>query len=107
MPRIQTQRIARFDGGNQIVEVVDESGASVPAPTSTTAGGVKLGATIAAAAAATATADTASTATDVAGLLVDHNDLVTKYNALLADALVLRTTLNAVLTQLKAQTIPI
>lgn len=30
------------------------------------------------------TADTASTATDVAGLLVDHNDLVSKYNALLA-----------------------
>ena len=58
MPRIQTQRIARLDGGNQIVEVVDESGASVPAPTASTAGGVKLGATIAAAA-ATATADTA------------------------------------------------
>lgn len=107
MPRIQTQRIARLDGGNQIVEVVDESGASVPAPTASTAGGVKLGATIAAAAAATATADTASVATDVAGLLADHNDLVTKYNALLADTALIRTALNAVLAQLKAQTIPI
>lgn len=107
MPRMQTQRIARFDGGNQIVEVVDESGASVHAPTASTAGGVKLGATIAAAAAATATADTASVATDVAGLLADHNDLVTKYNALLADTALIRTALNAVLAQLKAQTIPI
>jgi hypothetical protein len=107
MPRIQTQRIARFDGGNQIVEVVDESGASIPAPTASTAGGVKLGATIAAAAAATATADTASSATDVAGLLADHNDLVNKYNALLGDTALIRTALNAVLAQLKAQTIPI
>ncbi|MGH8810370.1 MAG: hypothetical protein ACREXO_00105 [Advenella sp.] len=107
MPRIQTQRIARLDGGNQIVEVVDESGASIPAPTASTAGGVKLGATIAAAAAATATADTASVATDVAGLLADHNDLVNKYNALLADTALIRTALNAVLAQLKAQTIPI
>jgi hypothetical protein len=107
MARVQTQRIARFDGGNQIVEVVDETGATVPAPTSTTAGGVKLGVTIAAAAAATATADTASVATDVPGLLADHNDLVTKYNALLADTALIRTALNAVLAQLKAQTIPI
>lgn len=107
MPRIQTQRITRLDGGNQIVEVIDESGASIPAPTASTAGGVKLGATIAAAAAATATADTASVATDVAGLLADHNDLVSKYNALLADTALIRTALNAVLAQLKAQTIPI
>lgn len=107
MPRIQTQRISRLDGGNQIVEVVDESGASIPAPTASTAGGVKLGATIAAAAAATATADTVSTATDVAGLLVDHNDLVNKYNAALTDNASMRTALNAVLAQLKAQTIPI
>lgn len=107
MPRIQTQRITRLDGGNQIVEVIDESGASIPAPTASTAGGVKLGATIAAAAAATATADTTSSATDVAGLLADHNDLVNKYNALLADTALIRTALNAVLAQLKAQTIPI
>lgn len=102
----QRQKVIRNDGSVQVVEVLSGGSSVVPAPTATTAGGVKLGATIAAPAAATATADTASTATDVAGLLVDHNDLVTKYNALLADAAALRTTLASVLTQLKAQTIP-
>ncbi len=107
MSSIQTQRIVRFDGGNQIVEVIDGGAVTVPAPTTSTAGGVKLGATIAAAAAATATADTASTATDVAGLLVDHNDQVSKYNAVLTDNASIRMALNAVLAQLKAQTIPV
>lgn len=107
MTQIQKQRVVRFDGNKQIVEVPDPAPAVIGAPTTTDYGGVKLGASIAAAAAATATADTASAATDVAGLLVDHNDLVTKYNALLADAAALRTTLNAVLTQLKAKTIPV
>lgn len=102
----QRQKVIRNDGGVQVVEVLSGGSSVVPAPTATTAGGVKLGATIAAPTAATATADTASTATDVAGLLVDHNDLVNKYNALLADAAALRTTLASVLTQLKAQTIP-
>lgn len=55
----------------------------------------------------TATKDTASAASDVAGLLVDHNDLVTKYNALLDDTTALRTTLASVLAQLKAKTIPV
>ncbi|HBR0921555.1 TPA: phenylalanyl-tRNA synthetase subunit beta [Klebsiella quasipneumoniae subsp. quasipneumoniae] len=107
MTQIQKQRVVRFDGNKQIVEVPDPAPAVIGAPTTTDYGGVKLGASIAAAAAATATADTASAATDVAGLLVDHNDLVTKYNALLADAAALRTTLNAVLAQLKAKTIPV
>ncbi|MDM4500023.1 phenylalanyl-tRNA synthetase subunit beta [Klebsiella oxytoca] len=107
MSQLQTQRVVRLNGAKQIVEVPDPAAAVIGAPTTTDYGGVKLGASIAAAAAATATADTASVATDVAGLLVDHNDLVTKYNALLADAAALRTTLNAVLAQLKAKTIPV
>ncbi|HBQ3054374.1 TPA: phenylalanyl-tRNA synthetase subunit beta [Klebsiella pneumoniae] len=107
MTQIQKQRVVRFDGNKQIVEVPDPALAVIGAPTTTDYGGVKLGASIAAAAAATATADTASSASDVAGLLVDHNDLVTKYNALLNDAAALRTTLNAVLAQLKAKTIPV
>lgn len=107
MSQLQTQRVVRLNGANQVVEVPDPAAAVIGAPTTTDYGGVKLGASIAAAAAATATADTASAATDVAGLLVDHNDLVTKYNALLADAAALRTTLNAVLAQLKAKTIPV
>lgn len=107
MTQIQKQRVVRFDGNKQIVEVPDPAPAVIGAPTATDYGGVKLGASIAAAAAATATADTASSASDVAGLLVDRNDLVTKYNALLNDAAALRTTLNAVLTQLKAKTIPV
>ena len=107
MTQIQKQRVVRFDGNKQIVEVPDAAPAVIGAPTTTDYGGVKLGASIAAAAAATATADTASSASDVAGLLVDHNDLVTKYNALLNDAAALRTTLNAVLAQLKAKTIPV
>lgn len=107
MSQLQTQRVVRLNGAKQVVEVPDPAAAVIGAPTTTDYGGVKLGATIAAAAAATATADTASSATDVAGLLVDHNDLVTKYNALLADAAALRTTLNAVLAQLKAKTIPV
>lgn len=107
MSQLQTQRVVRLNGAKQVVEVPDPASAVIGAPTTTDYGGVKLGASIAAAAAATATADTASAATDVAGLLVDHNDLVTKYNALLADAAALRTTLNAVLAQLKAKTIPV
>lgn len=107
MSQLQTQRVVRLNGARQVVEVPDPAAEVIGAPTTTDYGGVKLGASIAAAAAATATADTASAATDVAGLLVDHNDLVTKYNALLADAAALRTTLNAVLAQLKAKTIPV
>ncbi|MGV0269761.1 phenylalanyl-tRNA synthetase subunit beta [Klebsiella michiganensis] len=107
MSQLQTQRVVRLNGARQVVEVPDPAAPVIGAPTTTDYGGVKLGASIAAAAAATATADTASAATDVAGLLVDHNDLVTKYNALLADAAALRTTLNAVLAQLKAKTIPV
>lgn len=107
MSQLQTQRVVRLNGARQVVEVPDPAAAVIGAPTTTDYGGVKLGASITAAAAATATADTASAATDVAGLLVDHNDLVTKYNALLADAAALRTTLNAVLAQLKAKTIPV
>lgn len=79
---------------------------TVPDPTATVVGGVKLGAAIAAPAAMTATSDTASTATDVAALLADHNDLVTKYNSLLTDTTALRTLLASVLAQLKAKTIP-
>ncbi|KMV90576.1 hypothetical protein HMPREF9688_03375 [Klebsiella oxytoca 10-5244] len=107
MSQLQTQRVVRLNGAKQVVEVPDPAAAVIGAPTTTDYGGGKLGASIAAAAPATATADTASVATDVAGLLVDHNDLVTKYNALLADAAALRTTLNAVLAQLKAKTIPV
>lgn len=81
MSQLQTQRVVRLNGAKQVVEVPDPAAAVIGAPTTTDYGGVKLGASIAAAAAATATADTASAATDVAGLLVDHNDLVTKYNA--------------------------
>lgn len=107
MTQVQTQRVVRLDGSNQVVEVPDPAPAVIGAPTTTDYGGVKLGATIAAPAAMTATADTSSAATDVAGLLVDHNDLVSKYNALLADTTALRTTLASVLAQLKAKTIPV
>lgn len=107
MSQLQKQRIVSFDGNKQIVEVPDPAAAVIGPPTTTDYGGVKFGATIAAAAAATATADTASSASDVAGLLADHNDLVTKYNALLTDVASIRTTLNAVLAQLKAKTIPV
>jgi len=107
MAQTQTQRVIRLDGSNQIVEVPDPAPAVVGAPTATEYGGVKLGAAIAAPAAMTATSDTSSSATDVAGLLTDHNDLVTKYNALLVDATAMRTTLAAVLAQLKAKTIPV
>ncbi|WP_320729557.1 phenylalanyl-tRNA synthetase subunit beta [Enterobacter ludwigii] len=107
MTQVQTQRVVRFDGSNQVVEVPDPAPAVVGAPTTTDYGGVKLGATIAAPAAMTATADTNSAATDVAGLVTDHNDLVAKYNALLTDTTALRTTLSAVLAQLKAKTIPV
>ncbi|ECG3547391.1 phenylalanyl-tRNA synthetase subunit beta [Salmonella enterica] len=107
MTQVQTQRVVRLDGSNQVVEVPDPAPAVVGAPTTTDYGGVKLGATIAAPAAMTATADTNSSASDVAGLVTDHNDLVSKYNALLADTTALRTTLAAVLAQLKAKTIPV
>ncbi|WP_395490878.1 phenylalanyl-tRNA synthetase subunit beta [Cedecea davisae] len=107
MTQVQTQRVVRFDGSNQIVEIPDPAPAVIGAPTASDYGGVKLGAAIAAPAAMTATADTASTASDVAGLLTDHNDLVSKYNALLADTTALRTVLASVLAQLKAKTIPV
>lgn len=107
MTQVQTQRVVRLDGANQVVEVPDPAPAVIGAPTTTDYGGVKLGATIAAPAAMTATADTNSSASDVAGLLIDHNDLVAKYNALLNDTTALRTTLAAVLAQLKAKTIPV
>ncbi|MCW1826505.1 phenylalanyl-tRNA synthetase subunit beta [Enterobacter asburiae] len=107
MTQVQTQRVVRLDGENQVVEVPDPAPAVIGAPTTTDYGGVKLGATIAAPAAMTATADTNSSASDVAGLVTDHNDLVSKYNALLNDTTALRTTLAAVLAQLKAKTIPV
>lgn len=107
MTQVQTQRIVRLDGANQVVEVPDPAPAVIGAPTTTDYGGVKLGAAIAAPAAMTATADTNSSASDVAGLVTDHNDLVAKYNALLTDTTALRTTLSAVLAQLKAKTIPV
>ncbi|EOZ5275765.1 phenylalanyl-tRNA synthetase subunit beta [Escherichia coli] len=107
MTQLQTQRVVRLDGASQIVEVPDPAPAVVGAPTASDYGGVKLGAAIAAPAAMTATADTNSAATDVAGLLADHNDLVSKYNALLTDTTALRTTLASVLAQLKAKTIPV
>ncbi|HHI1671712.1 TPA: phenylalanyl-tRNA synthetase subunit beta [Klebsiella quasipneumoniae] len=107
MTQIQKQRVVRFDGNKQIVEVPDPAPAVIGAPTTTDYGGVKLGAAIAAPVAMTATADTNSSASDVAGLVTDHNDLVGKYNALLTDTTALRTTLAAVLAQLKAKTIPV
>ncbi|EAM2492967.1 phenylalanyl-tRNA synthetase subunit beta [Salmonella enterica] len=107
MTQVQTQRVVRLDGPNQLVEVPDPAPAAIGAPTTTDYGGVKLGAAISAPAAMTATKDTASSASDVAGLLTDHNDLVTKYNALLDDTAALRTTLASVLAQLKAKTIPV
>ncbi|EBZ2910730.1 phenylalanyl-tRNA synthetase subunit beta [Salmonella enterica subsp. enterica serovar Mesbit] len=107
MTQVQTQRVVRLDGPNQLVEVPDPAPAVIGAPTTTDYGGVKLGAAISAPAAMTATKDTASAASDVAGLLVDHNDLVTKYNALLDDTTALRTTLASILAQLKAKTIPV
>lgn len=107
MTQIQTQRVVRLDGSNQVVEVPDPAPAVIGAPTASDYGGVKLGAAIAAPAAMTATSDTNSSASDVAGLVTDHNDLVAKYNALLTDTTALRTTLAAVLAQLKAKTIPV
>jgi hypothetical protein len=79
---------------------------AVPEPTDEIVGGVKLGANIAAPAPLMATTDAESTATDITTLLVDHNDLVTKYNALLSDVTALRVLTAALLAQLKAQTIP-
>lgn len=107
MTQVQTQRVVRFDGANQVVEVPDPAPTTIGAPTATDYGGVKLGAAIAAPAAMTATADTSSSASDVAGIVTDHNDLVAKYNAPLTDTTALRTTLLAVLAQLKAKTIPV
>lgn len=107
MTQLQTQRVVRLDGASQVVEVPDPAPAVVGAPTASDYGGVKLGAAIAAPAAMTATSDTNSAATDVAGLLADHNDLVSKYNALLTDTTALRATLASVLAQLKAKTIPV
>lgn len=107
MTQVQTQRVVRLDGSNQVVEVPDPAPAVIGAPTASEYGGVKLGAAIAAPAAMTATSDTNSAATDVAGLLADHNDLVSKYNALLTDTTALRSTLAPGLAQLKAKTIPV
>ncbi len=107
MTQVQTQRVVRLDGANQVVEVPDPTPAVIGAPTASDYGGVKIGAAIAAPSAMTATADTNSSASDVAGLVADHNDLVSKYNALLVDTTALRTTLASVLAQLKAKTIPV
>lgn len=70
MSQLQTQRVVRLNGARQVVEVPDPAAAVIGAPTTTDYGGVKLGASI-------------------------------------ADAAALRTTLNAVLAQLKAKTIPV
>ena len=48
MTQVQTQRVVRFDGANQVVEVPDPAPATIGAPTTTDYGGVKLGAAIAA-----------------------------------------------------------
>lgn len=107
MTQIQTQRVVRLDGSSQVVEVPDPAPAVIGAPTASDYGGVKLGSAISAPAAMTATTDTNSAATDVAGLLADHNDLVSKYNALLTDTTALRGTVASLLTQLKTKTIPV
>ncbi len=44
MTQIQKQRVVRFDGNKQIVEVPDPAPAVIGAPTTTDYGGVKLGA---------------------------------------------------------------
>lgn len=107
MTQVQTQRVVRLDGSSQVVEVLDPAPAIIGAPAATDYGGVKLGTAISAPAAMTATKDIASAASDVAGLLAGHNDQVSKYNALLNDTTAMRTTLAAVLAQLKAKTIPV
>ncbi|UNA00893.1 hypothetical protein VLVyarbaL_00006 [Erwinia phage VyarbaL] len=47
-------------------------------------------------------ADSASTATDVEGLLTDLNDLISKYNTLRTDVTSVNTNLNSVIVALKA-----
>ncbi|HFE8672400.1 TPA: hypothetical protein ACGAOS_003757 [Klebsiella pneumoniae] len=42
MTQIQKQRVVRFDGNKQIVEVPDPAPAVIGAPTTTDYGGVKL-----------------------------------------------------------------
>lgn len=49
-----------------------------------------------------AATDAASTATDVAGLLVDHNDLVSKYNTLRTDVITINSSLTATIVAMKA-----
>lgn len=70
--------------------------------TVTARGMVQMTNTVAGIAPATSTADTASTATDVATLLVDLNDLITKYNQVRTDMLACRTTTNALLVAMRA-----
>ncbi|MFV8904582.1 head fiber protein [Serratia fonticola] len=65
----QRQKVIRNDGGVQVVEVLS-GGASIPAATTTTIGGVKQAATQA-----------NSSATDVAGLVTDVNALLAKLKA--------------------------
>ncbi|WP_447885127.1 head fiber protein [Serratia fonticola] len=65
----QRQKVIRNDGGVQVVEVLS-GGASIPAATATTIGGVKKAATQA-----------NSAATDTAGLVTDFNALLAKLKA--------------------------
>lgn len=50
----------------------------------------------------TATSDTVSSATTVAALLTDHNDLVSRYNALVVDVNKIRTVVNDLLVKARA-----
>lgn len=71
-------------------------------PTTTVRAGVLQVASPTAVPAITATAATASTATDVAGIVADHNALVTQYNALRTSAVALQAFTTSLVTQLRA-----
>lgn len=100
----QTQRIIRFEGDKQIVDILQQEAVAIPDPTAATAGGVKLGAALADPAAMTAEKDTP--VADLNNILVDYNDTIAKYNLLLDDVTALRKTVADLITQLKNKTLP-
>ena len=102
--QMQTQRIIRFEGDKQIVEILLQDAVAIPDPTATTAGGVKLGAALADPAVLTATKDTPVANLD--NIQVDYNDTIAKYNLLLDDVTALRKTVADLITQLKNKTLP-
>lgn len=87
-------------GGN--VAIASDGTMTASAATAAVNGSVKRAAAVASATATSAPAWTASTATDVAGLLADLNTLGADYNTLRTSYLALTTTVNTIIANLKA-----